>query len=200
MLRTEVMRLTPIEIRQHRFNVRLRGFDVHEVEAFLETVVADFEEVVRENAQLRRDTERVVRELDTYQGRERSIQDTLTTAQGIVEELKRTAMKEAEVVVSEAKLRGEKMLHDAHARRAELEHEIAEMGHLRNRLEVDLGRTLEGYRSLIEAYRTTREAREAASRGEPAPARREVPREPARAPAPQTAIESRPVARPRPPI
>ena len=28
------MRLTPIEIRQHRFNVRVRGFDRDEVEAF----------------------------------------------------------------------------------------------------------------------------------------------------------------------
>ena len=104
------MRLTPIEIRQHRFNVRLRGFDAHEVEAFLETVVSDFEDVVRENAQLRREIERLARELQAYQGRERNIQETLTTAQGIVEELKRTAMKEAEVLVSEAKLRGEKLL------------------------------------------------------------------------------------------
>jgi DivIVA domain-containing protein len=89
------MRLTPLEIRQHRFTTRMRGFDAGEVEAFLETVVADFEDVVRENAQLRREAERLARDLDAYRAREKTIQDTLTTAQSVVEQLKRTAIKES---------------------------------------------------------------------------------------------------------
>jgi len=107
------MRLTPIEIRQHRFSVRLRGFDTAEVEAFLDAVVGDFEEVVRENAQLRRDAERTQREVDNYRGREANIQDTLTTAQGVVDQLKRTAVKEAEVIITEAELGSERLMQDA---------------------------------------------------------------------------------------
>jgi cell division initiation protein len=150
------MRLTPIEIRQHRFNVRLRGFDAHEVRSFLDAIVQDFEDVVRENAQLRREAERQARELGTYQARERNIQETLTTAQNVMDELKRTAVKEAEVVVSEAKLRGEKIIQQAREERASLEHEITELRHLRERLEADLRRTLDGYVSLIDAYRSSR--------------------------------------------
>jgi cell division initiation protein len=146
------MRLTPIEIRHHRFNSRLRGFDRHEVEAFLETVVADFEEIVRENAQLHREAERLGRELELHRGRERNIQETLTTAQGVVDQLKRTAMKEAEVMISEAEMRSEKLLKQADGRRAALTREVAELKHLRSRLASDLRHTLESYGSMIDAY------------------------------------------------
>ena len=146
------MRLTPIEIRHHRFSSRLRGFDRHEVEAFLETVVADFEEIVRENAQLRREAERLGRELELHKNRERNIQDTLTTAQTVVDQLKRTAMKEAEVMISEAEVRSEKLLKQADGRRADLFREVAELRHLRNRLASDLRHTLDSYASMVDAY------------------------------------------------
>lgn len=146
------MRLTPIEIRQHRFSLRLRGYDRHEVEAFLETLVEDFEEVVRENAKLRREAERLARDLDTYRGREKTIQETLTTAQGVVEQLKRTAIKEAESIVVEAEVRAEKLVNEARQHQSELCHEIKELRHLRARVDTDLRRTLEGYLRLIDAF------------------------------------------------
>ena len=149
------MRLTPLEIRQHKFDSRLRGFDRSEVSAFLETVVADFEDVVRENAQLRREAERLARELDAYRSREKTIQDTLTTAQTLVEQLKRTAIKESESIVIDAELRAEKLLAEAREERALLASEIREQRHMRQRLEADLRRTLESYGKLIDAFAPT---------------------------------------------
>jgi cell division initiation protein len=151
------MRLSPIDIRQHQFTTRLRGFDPLEVEVFLATVVDDFEEIVRENATLRRDAERLAREVDGHRSRERNLQDTLTTAQGVVDQLKRTAMKEAEVMITEAEVRSEKLLKASDMRRAELAAEIAELRHLRNRLGADLRHTLTGYASMIDAYESRAE-------------------------------------------
>ena len=144
------MRLTPIEIRQHRFAYRLRGLDPYEVYAFLETVVADFEEVVRENAEMRREREHLMHELGGYQGREQAIQRTLTTAQGVVEQLKQTAMKEAEVLVGEAEVRSERMLKEAETRRSLLQSEIADLRLMRERVQFDVRKTLEGYLKLLE--------------------------------------------------
>lgn len=146
------MRLTPIEIRQHRFKTRFWGSDSHEVESFLQTVVEDFEEVVRENSRLRREAERLSRALEEHRSRERTIQETLTTAQGVVDQLKRTAVKEAEVLISEAEVRSEKIVSQADATRSELTHEIAELRHLRSRLALELRKTIESYASLINAY------------------------------------------------
>jgi len=144
------MRISPIEIRQHRFSHRLRGLDPAEVHAFLETVVADFEAVVRENAELRRDTERLARELAAFESREQTIQETLTTAQGIVAQLKQTALKEAEVLVGEAEVRAEKLIKDAEVRRGELHGEIAGLKQARERLAVELRTTLMGYLKLLD--------------------------------------------------
>jgi len=119
--------------------------------------VADFEDVVRENAQLRRAAERLARDLDAYRAREKTIQDTLTTAQSVVEQLKRTAIKESETLVVDAELRAEKIVAEARERRAELGNEIREQKYLRQRLEVDLRRTLEGYVKLIDAFSSTDE-------------------------------------------
>jgi cell division initiation protein len=148
------MRLTPLDIRQHQFAKRFRGFDAGEVESFLETVVADFEIVVRENVQLRREAERLARDLDAYRAREKTIQDTLTTAQTVVEQLKRTATKEGESLVIEAELRAAKIVTEARERSVELANEIREQKYLRQRLEADLRRTLEGFTKLIDAFST----------------------------------------------
>ncbi len=153
------MRLTPIEIRQHRFHTRMRGYDSDEVETFMETVVADFEEVVRENAKLRREAERLARELDAHRSREKNLQDTLTTAQDMVEQLKRTAVKEAEVMMSQAEVKVEKIIQEAEGRRSEVDREVAELRHLRQRLAADLRSTLQGYMNLIGAYEDAREGR-----------------------------------------
>ena len=150
------MRLTPIEIRQHRFSQRLRGFDRDEVAAFLDSVVTDYEDIVRENAQLRREAERLSRDLDTMRAREQTIQETLTTAQGVVDQLKRTAMKESEQIVVDAELRAEKLLDEARNARVELDHDVAEMRQLRARLDADLRQTLKSYARLIEGLSAAR--------------------------------------------
>ena len=165
------MRLSPIEIRQHRFSYRFRGLDADEVRAFLETLVADFDQVVRENAELRREGERVARELASYQSREQLIQDTLTTAQGVVKQLKQTAMKEAEVLVSEAEVRAEKVLKEAETRRADLITEIGDLKQMRERVALELRNVLNGYLRFVEPIdpSETRPARAARTfeRGDP---------------------------------
>src|SRR2546427_232213 len=48
------MRISPLDIRQQQFTVKwLRGFDIHEVDAFLDDIAEDYEAVLKENAQLK---------------------------------------------------------------------------------------------------------------------------------------------------
>ena len=48
------MRISPLDIRQQQFTVKwFRGFDIHEVDAFLDDVAEDYETVLQENAQLK---------------------------------------------------------------------------------------------------------------------------------------------------
>jgi len=47
------MRITPLDIQQKQFPLKLRGFDVEEVYAFLEVVREEMENLIRENESLK---------------------------------------------------------------------------------------------------------------------------------------------------
>lgn len=47
------MRITPLDIKEKQFPVMSRGFDVEEVDAFLEAVKEEMEDLTRENAALK---------------------------------------------------------------------------------------------------------------------------------------------------
>ena len=48
------MRITPMDIRQQQFTVRMfRGFDVQEVDTFLEDLADDYEAMLKENTLLK---------------------------------------------------------------------------------------------------------------------------------------------------
>ena len=78
------------------------------------------------------------------------LQETLTTAQRLSEDLKRTAMKEAEVMVSEAEVKGEKILDAAHRRAAKLAEDIREMKQLKTRLSVAVRAAIDTHLGLLE--------------------------------------------------
>ena len=75
------MRISPHDIRQQQFTVRMfRGADSQEVSAFLEDVADDYETLLKENQLLK---EQLAAHEDRQRGvieRERSLQDTLVTS------------------------------------------------------------------------------------------------------------------------
>ena len=43
------MKITPLDIQQQQFRVRFRGFDMVEVDNFLDLLANEFEELLKEN-------------------------------------------------------------------------------------------------------------------------------------------------------
>jgi len=146
------MRISPLDIRQQQFTVRMfRGFDTHEVDAFLDDVAEDYEAVLKENALLK---EQVATHEDRSRGlgeRERALQDTLLTTQRLGEEMKSAARREAELHVREAELRGEKLLEEIRSEEAKIKGEIQSLRRTRRQLIEDLRSTLESYYRLMSA-------------------------------------------------
>lgn len=145
------MRFTPLDIRSQRFASRFRGIDAAEVENFLHLVSEDYAQLQREREQLAekvRELEARVREL---QGDEKLLRDTLVTAQQLSEDLRQTAIREAELRVSEAEVKAEKVLEAAHRRASRLSEDIRELRALRSRLALSLRQTVETHLSLIDA-------------------------------------------------
>jgi cell division initiation protein len=144
------MRLTPLDIRQQQFNVRLfRGFDPQEVDAFLEDVAEDYEGLLKENALLR---EQIAQQEERSRGvseAEKTLKDTLVTTQRLAEEMKEAARREADLIVREASLRGEKMLEETRAEEARIRGEIQNLKRLRHELVEELRATVGRYQRLL---------------------------------------------------
>jgi cell division initiation protein len=187
------MRITPLDLRNHRFPRRMGGYDREEVDSFLQVAAEDYEAALRRvEQQAARIRELEQRVLD-LSANEKVVQETLSTVHRLSEDLKRTAIKEAEVIVGEAEIRGEKVLEAAHRRAAKLADDIREMKVLKIRLSAAVRSTIETHLELLETL-ATEPAVEV-----PPPAARIAPLpRPALAPAPAPAAAA-PAAPPRAP-
>lgn len=144
------MRLTALDIQNHCFQSRWRGLDPGEVETFLRLVAEDFEALVRECEGLREKVRTLEARNADLAANEHALRETLLTAQALSEDLKRTAVKEAELMISEAEVKGEKILDAAHRRAARLAEDIREMKALRSRLGASLRAAMETHLSLLD--------------------------------------------------
>ncbi|MEE8474250.1 MAG: DivIVA domain-containing protein [Myxococcota bacterium] len=144
------MRITPLDIRKHGFPRRISGYDREEVNTFLGMVAEDYEGLLREVDALRQQVIRLEVKVDELSSNEAILQSTLTTAQRLSDDLKQTATTEAEVMIGQAEIRGEKILDAAHRRAAQLSADIREMKNLRCRMAAEVRATIQTHLSLLE--------------------------------------------------
>src|ERR671939_97153 len=102
------MKLTPLDIQQKTFRkLRLGGVDEKEVRAFLELCASEMEDLIRKLHKQDEDLRRLTARIEELRAREHLLQQTLTTAQKLADELKGQARKESQIIVSEAELQAE---------------------------------------------------------------------------------------------
>jgi DivIVA domain-containing protein len=107
------LRITPLDIYQQEFKRVLRGLDPDEVEDFLERVADDYEQVLRENAALKKQIESLESQLTAggrikQRGASRAAigkdaDDTIRDAKKEAENIVRQAMESAETIISKAR-------------------------------------------------------------------------------------------------
>jgi cell division initiation protein len=151
------MKLTPLDIRQKRFETSLRGFGRKEVEAFLELLASEFEEVVKENIALKEEHKRLLARLEHHQEREKTLQETMVTAQRISEDVKEAARKEAEIVLASAEHQAEKIVDGAHQKRVQIIEDINELKRQRAQFESQVKSVIDAHHKLLETFRATPE-------------------------------------------
>ena len=145
------MRITPLEIQNHHFSRRLSGLDPDEVETFLRMVAEDYESLMRENEVLVEKALRLESRVEELVADERILRETLVSAQAMSQDLRHSAVREAEVLISEAEVRAEKILDASHRRAARLAEEIREMRGLRSRLAAALRASIKSHLNLVDS-------------------------------------------------
>jgi|SRR6185295_19453276 cell division initiation protein len=121
------MKLTPLDIQQMVFKVRLRGYDPHDVQRFLEDVALTVEGLNRENQGLKEKLAQAEQQLGGLKKAEATLTHTLISTQALAEELKHAAQRNAELIMKEAEVKASSLLHDAREELASTQREILEM-------------------------------------------------------------------------
>jgi cell division initiation protein len=146
------MRISPQDIRQQQFTVKMvRGFDPQEVDAFLEDVAEDYESVLKETALLKEQIAVLEERSRGINDLERTLQDTLVTAQRLSEDIKGSAKREAQMILQEAELRCDKMLEEARTEEARIRTDLQTLKRLRRQVMEDFRSTLERYQRMMSS-------------------------------------------------
>jgi cell division initiation protein len=144
------MKMTPLDIQQQQFKIKFRGFDVREVDTFLEQMADAFESLQGENIRLNQEIKRLQHEAHGYREREESFKRAMLNSQKVLEQMKENARKSAELVVAEAEVKAEKILSRAQNRLSQLHEDIAELKRQRSQIEVQIRSVIEGHSKLLE--------------------------------------------------
>ena len=94
--------LTPLDIENKRFSKTLKGYNVDEVDDFLDELTIDYEKLYKENAELRDQIEENKKDLEHYKNVEHTLQNTLVMAQTTADDIKANAQSRAEQIVRDA--------------------------------------------------------------------------------------------------
>ena len=144
------MKMTPLDIQQQQFKTRFRGFDVREVDAFLEQMASAFETFQRENENSQEEIRRLELEIQGYKKREDTFKRALLNSQKVLDQMKENARKSAELIIAESEVKAEKILNKAHNRLAQLHEDIAELKRQRTQIEVQISSVIEAHSKLLE--------------------------------------------------
>jgi cell division initiation protein len=144
------MNITPLDIQQQKFKTRIRGFDVREVDAFLEQVANVFESLQRTHKNRQEEVRRLELEIQGYRKREETFKRALLNSQKVLDQMKDNAHKSAELIIAEAEVKAEKILNNAHNRLAQLHEDISELKRQRTQIEVQIGSIVEAHSKLLE--------------------------------------------------
>lgn len=144
------MHITPLEVKQKQFKLGFRGFDINEVDAFLEEVTMAMEELVRDRETLREDKAKLESQVEMYQQTERGLRDTLVAAQQMSGEMKAAAEKEARMKVQEAEMDAEKLLRGARAELVRTQEEISELKRIRERFKMKIKGVIEDHLKMLD--------------------------------------------------
>lgn len=105
--------LTPLDIHNKEFKRSFRGYNEEDVDEFLDRVIKDYEQLYRENIELKENMDRLNSKLEHFQHMENTLHNTLIVAQETAEEVKLNAKKSTELMIKETEINAQKLIDEA---------------------------------------------------------------------------------------
>ena len=132
--------LTPLDIENKKFSKKINGYNVDEVDDFLDQVTLEYEKLYKENNEYKEKVEQAEKDLEHYRNVEKTLQNTLVMAQTTADDIKSMAQKQAEQIIRDAQ--------------SEARHSVDDL----NQQEIEMTRKIEEMKKQFEVYKAKMEA------------------------------------------
>jgi cell division initiation protein len=170
------MKITPLDIQQMVFRVKLRGYDRDEVNRFLEEVAQTVESLNHDNAMLRERMALMEQQMSELKRTESALSNPLVAAQSLAEDVKRSAQRDAELIVKEAELKAGEVVRQSRIELGDTQRDLSQLQKQRLLMVERMRATLHTFERMLdvetsEAYEDSRAVSEAKMEDESSPAR-----------------------------
>ena len=121
------MVLTPLDIHNKEFPVKMRGYDQDEVNDYLDQIIKDYEMVLKENRELEKNLKFSEEKVTHFNNLQDALNKSIIVAQDAADRLKENAVKEAELIGLEAGKNADRLLDEAVAKAKRITTETDEL-------------------------------------------------------------------------
>jgi len=121
------MKLTPLDIRKQEFKKVMRGYDAVEVDTFVEMVSNEFEDLLKQQRDIRDRVTELETQLKDYRQIEKTLQQTLLQAQETTGKTYETARRDAESILRDAEAKAALILEQASGKLFRMNEEIVQL-------------------------------------------------------------------------
>jgi len=145
------MAITPLDIQKMTFAQRMRGLDATEVTEFLRLVADELQAKLSEIERLQQMVRDQGERLRGSESRQNDLQDALLRSQKIADEILATSRREAQVLIKEAELTGDRIVSQAIEQATHIESRMSELRMARREVQLQFKNTLDLFGRILEA-------------------------------------------------
>lgn len=121
------MSLTPMDIHNKEFSVRMRGYDQDEVNDYMEQIIKEYELLIKDKKELEKKLEFAEEKLGHYENMQEALNKSIIVAQEAADRLKENTEKEADMVIREAENNADQLLKEAVDKAHRIEQETEDL-------------------------------------------------------------------------
>lgn len=144
--------ITPLDIENKKFSKQMmNGYNVDEVDDFLDEIMEDYEVNYKEVATLRAKVDELNCTLEHYKNIEATLQNTLVMAQTTAEDVKNVAKQQAEQVVSDAQREAENIIRNSKENALRAVDELEQQIRVKEQQYNDVRKQFDIYKAKMEA-------------------------------------------------
>lgn len=102
--------ITPLDIQNKELKRSIRGYDVKEVDIFLDEIIEDYEKIYKENIELKDKLNSLAEQIRHFNTMEETLKNTLIAAQTTADDITSSARLKAENIIENAEISGDKLI------------------------------------------------------------------------------------------